>query len=117
MERRCEELLEELKGKAPKIDEEKEAKNSTGYAAGGAIPSEQPKMQWKSLSVKADRPVQVYSQIPLGRNKNPADLMADDLKNYELDNRHKYVPRDLSRKNMNLQDDIDRDIKYAKFMK
>jgi hypothetical protein len=117
LEKRCQELIEELRTKDLKINGENETNNSKDYARKGSQGFEEQTGPLKSLSVKAERPVQVYSQIPLGRNQIPAELMADDLKKYEQENRHKYVPRDLSRKNMNLQDGIDKDIKYALFMK
>lgn len=37
-------------------------------------------------------------------------MMNQELKDYELENRHRYIPRNLSQKNVALQGKIDRDI-------
>lgn len=46
---------------------------------------------------------------------NDGCLMNKELKDYERDNRHRYIPRNMSQKNMAIQQKIDSDIAYDTF--
>lgn len=50
------------------------------------------------------------------RNFQVKCLVNEDLEQYERDNRHRYVPKDLSKKNLTLGAKIDKDIRWTLLM-